>query len=183
MAKFESTARSQHIEETIRSIDELHAKHREKATPLQRTIDRLTGLIARPSFVILLTLLVAGWIAFNMLAAQLGYNPIDRLPFPWLEEGMTLVSLYLVVIILATQRHEDGLAQRRELLLLELAVLAEQKTAKVIQLLEEGRRDNPLVPNRIDQEADAMAQPSDPQAVLEAIEDKQQTAPKAKGES
>ena len=179
MAQFEATAHSQHIEETIRSIEELHAKHKEQATPLQRGIDWLTGLIARPSFVILLTVVVGGWIAFNLLAAQFGYQPVDRPPFPWLEGGMTLVSLYLVVVILATQRHEDGLAQRRELLLLELAILAEQKITKVIQLLEEGRRDNPLVPNRVDREAEDMSRPSDPQSVLNVIQDKQETPAKA----
>ena len=178
MAKVEATAHSQHIEETIRSIEELHAKHKKQARPLQRGIDWLTGLIARPSFVILLTLAVAGWIAFNLLAAQAGHQPIDRPPFAWLEEGVSLVALYLVVIILATQRHEDGLAQRRELFLLELAILAEQKITKVIQLLEEGRRDNPLVPNRVDQEAEDMSRPSDPQSVLNVIQDKQDSPAK-----
>jgi uncharacterized membrane protein len=72
------------------------------------------------------------------------------------------VSLYIVVLILATQRREYQLAQLREQLTLELAILSEQKTAKVIQLLEESRRDNPLIRNRVDQEAEAMAQPADP---------------------
>jgi hypothetical protein len=54
---------------------------------------------------------------------------------------------------------------------LELAILSEQKTAKVIQLLEETRRDNPLIHNRVDQEAEAMAQPADPQSVLAAIKE------------
>jgi uncharacterized membrane protein len=52
---------------------------------------------------------------------------------------------------------------------LELVILSEQKTAKVIQLLEEIRRDNPLIHNRVDQDADAMAQPTDPSSVLDAI--------------
>ena len=47
----------------------------------------------------------------------------------------------MVVLILATQRREYQLAQLREQLTLELAILSEQKTAKVIQLLEESRRD------------------------------------------
>ena len=49
--------------------------------------------------------------------------------------------------------------------------MSEQKTAKVIQLLEESRRDNPLIRNRVDQEAEAMAQPADPQSVLHAIKE------------
>src|SRR5271166_46880 len=32
-----------HIEETIRSIAQLHAEHRENATPLQRAVDRVTA--------------------------------------------------------------------------------------------------------------------------------------------
>jgi hypothetical protein len=54
---------------------------------------------------------------------------------------------------------------------LELGILSEQKTAKVIELLEESRRDSPLIPDRVDQEANAMAQPSDPQSVLDAIKE------------
>ena len=76
-----------------------------------------------------------------------------------------------VVLILATQRREYQLAQLREQLTLELAILSEQKTAKVIQLLEESRRDNPLIRDRVDQEAEAMAQPADPQSVLDAIKE------------
>jgi uncharacterized membrane protein len=85
--------------------------------------------------------------------------------------AVSLVLLYLVVVILATQRREYQLAQLREQLTLELAILSEQKTAKVIQLLEESRRDNPLIRDRVDQEADAMAQPADPQSVLDAIKE------------
>jgi uncharacterized membrane protein len=118
-----------------------------------------------------LTVNVVGWIDLNLLAAALGHRPIDPPPFSWLGGAVSLVSLYMVVLILATQQREDQLAQHRELLILELAILSEQKTAKVIQLLEEFRRDNPLIRNRVDQEADAMAQPADPQSVLNAIKE------------
>ena len=83
----------------------------------------------------------------------------------------------MVVLILATQRREDQLAQRREMLLLELALLSEQKTAKVIQLLEESRLDNPLIRNRVDPEAEAMAQPTDPKSVLDVIKETHVTTP------
>lgn len=160
-----------HVEETIRSITQLHAEHHEKATPLQRTVDRMTSLLGHPRVLGVLTLSVVGWIGFNLLTAALGYRPIDPPPFAWLSSAVSLVSLYIVVLILATQRREDQLAQHHSMLTLELAILSEQKTAKVIQLLEETRRDNPLLRNRIDQEADAMALPADPQSVLDAIKE------------
>jgi uncharacterized membrane protein len=160
-----------HIEETIRSIARLHAEHRQNATPLQRAFGRITAVLGRPRFIGVLTIIAAGWASLNLLAAALGYRPIDPPPFPGLGLSVSLVSLYLVVVILATQRREYQLAQLREQLTLELAILSEQKTAKVIQLLEQSRRDNPLIRDRVDQEADAMAQPADPQSVLDAIKE------------
>jgi uncharacterized membrane protein len=68
-------------------------------------------------------------------------------------------------------RPQGRVAQLREQLTLELAILSEQKTAKAIQLLEESRRDNPLIRDRVDHEAEAMAQPADPHSVLEAIKE------------
>jgi uncharacterized membrane protein len=138
----------------------------ENATPLQRAVDRITALLGRPRFIGVLTVIAASWISLNLLAAALGYRPIDPPPFSWLGGAVSLVSLYMVILILATQQREYQLAQLREQLTLELAILSEQKTAKVIQLLEESRRDNPLIRDRVDQEAEAMAQPADPQSVL-----------------
>ncbi|WP_207210943.1 hypothetical protein, partial [Lichenibacterium minor] len=54
-------------------------------------------------------------------------------------------------------------------LTLELSILSEKKSAKIIELLEELRRDLPAVRNRVDEEASEMAKPADPQAVLQAI--------------
>ncbi len=82
---------------------------------------------------------------------------------------VSLASLYVVLLILITRRREYKLTKLLEQLSVELAMLSERKMAKVIQLLEESRRDNPLVHDRIDQEAEAMAQPADPRLVLEAI--------------
>jgi uncharacterized membrane protein len=61
------------------------------------------------------------------------------------------------------------------MLLLELAVRSEQKIAKVIALIEESRRDNPLLPDRNDPGAETLSQPSDPGSVLDAIKQAQQT--------
>jgi uncharacterized membrane protein len=160
---------STHIEETIRSIARLEAEHDENATPLQLAVDRVTALLSHPWFIGVLTAVVVGWISLNLLAAPLGYRPIDPPPFSWLGGAVSLVSLYMVVSILVTQQREDLLARHRELLILELAILSEQKIAKVIQLLEENRRDNPLIRNRVDQEAETMARPADPRSVLDAI--------------
>jgi uncharacterized membrane protein len=160
-----------HIEATIQSIARLHAEHHQNATPFQRAVDRITAFAGRPRFLGVLTIFVASWISLNLLAGALGYRPVDPPPFSGLASAVSLASLYMVALILGTQRRADQLAQLREQLNLELAILGEQKTAKVIQLLEESRRDNPLIRNRVDEEAEAMAQPADPKSVLKAIKE------------
>jgi uncharacterized membrane protein len=174
-----------HIEDTIRSIARLHADHHRNATRLDRVNGRLTEWFARPGFVVVLTLFVAGWIGMNLLAIRLGFPGFDPPPFPLLGSLTALASLYMVALVLATQRRDDQLALHREQLTLELAILGERKTAKVIQLLEEVRRDNPMIHDRIDPQAEAMAEPADPQSVLEAIHEIQaevvDTAPRGDG--
>ncbi len=158
-----------HIEDTIRSIARLHAEHHQAATPVQRVVDRVTGLVGRPRFIGMFTVVIVVWIGANLFALWTGHTPMDAPPFPWFDSLVGIGALYIALLILTTQRHADQLAQHREQLTLELAILNEQKTAKVIELLEEMRRDNPSLRNRVDAEAAAMAVPADPQAVLDAI--------------
>ena len=94
---------------------------------------------------------------------------VGQPPFVWLDGLVGLGALYIALLILITRRRADQLAQHREQRTLELAILNEQKTAKVIELLEEMRRDTPNLCDRVDHEAAAMAVPADPQAVLDAI--------------
>ncbi len=82
----------------------------------------------------------------------------------------------MTLFILTTQRRDDQLASYREQLTLELAILSEQKSAKIIALLEEMRRDDPTLKNRIDHEATAMSVAADPQAVLDAIKETEDVA-------
>ena len=131
----------------------------------------MTRVVGRPRFVGLLTAAIVLWIGTNILLQALGIGSFDPPPYQWLQDIGGLLGLYITVLILITQRHEDQLAEHRAQLTLELAILGEQKTAKVIELLEELRRDNPLIANRVDPEAEIMARPADPQAVLEAIKD------------
>ena len=81
------------------------------------------------------------------------------------------MSLNMGILILTTQRRADRLASRREQMTLELALLSEHRTAKIIALIEELRFDSPNVRNRVDEVANAMASPADAHSVLAAIED------------
>jgi uncharacterized membrane protein len=158
-----------HIDETVRAIARLHGEHHRGATPLERTVDRLTGLVGQPGFIGALTVAAGGWIGYNLAAPHLHWRPFDTPPFDALATVASVLGVYVTVLILSTQRREAALAQLREQLTLELAILGDQKSAKTIQLLEALRRDDPHLPDRHDPEAEAMSTPADPTSVLEAI--------------
>jgi uncharacterized membrane protein len=160
---------STHVEDTVRALAELRQEHERKATTLQRVMGRLTGGAASPGFIILLTAILIFWIAINSALFFLGKKNVDVPPFFWMQGAVSLAALYMTVLILATQRRENELASHHEHLTLELAILSEQKTAKIIALLEELRQDHPDIHDRIDREAAALSEPADPQSVLETI--------------
>lgn len=160
-----------HMSDTIDAIAKLHANHERDATPIQRLIERATEWLAKPRFVAVLTIFVAGWVAVAELQPIFFSTSFDPPPFNLLQGVLTVLAVYMTALILSTQRRAGRLASHREQLTLELATLAEQKSAKTIALLEEIRRDNPLLPNRVDEDADAMAECVDPEAVLKAITD------------
>jgi len=158
-----------HIEETIRSIAQVHAEHHREATRSQRVTNQIIAFIASMKAILLLSVFSAAWAAFNLFAPGFGLSALDPPPFSGLGVLVSLISLYLVILILATQRRENKLSQQREQLTLELTIISERKSAKTIQLLEELRRDIPQIHDRADQEAIDMAQPANPHSVLQAI--------------
>jgi uncharacterized membrane protein len=151
----------------------LRAAHKDETSPLQRSVDRLTGIVGRPGFVAILGLAVIIWIVGNLLVTRLGFRPLDPPPFEGLQCIASAGALLVAALILTTQRREDQLADHRAQLILELTISNDQKVSKVIGLLEEVRRDNPAILNRVDRQATAMSTPSDTRAVLEAIKDRQ----------
>src|SRR5271154_2864742 len=95
-----------HVEETVRSIEQLHDEHRVRASAHQRAATRMTELISRPLVVFALIGLVAAWIGLNTFAVAVGGSPLDAPPFPWLQGAATLASLFIVVLILGAHKHE-----------------------------------------------------------------------------
>jgi uncharacterized membrane protein len=160
-----------HVGETINAIAQLDSEYREQATAFQRAAEFLTVVLSNPITGGVALLGVVGWVAGSLLAYRLGYRPWDPPPFSGLVAVVSIASFFMVIMILATQRNDDRLAFHREQLILELVVSIEQKTAKVIQLLEEFRRDNPSMRDRIDHEANEMTRRADPPAILSTIRD------------
>ena len=181
-AEADQTVLPPHIEQTVQAIARLHAEHHKGASPLQRIVDRITAIVAHPTFIGAVTLVVIGWIAANLALARLTGWRFDGAAFPWLQGAGELLAIYITTLVLMSQRHKDELSALREQLTLEIAVMTEQKSAKIIELLEEMRRDSPTLIDRVDHQANAMATPADPDAVLEAFRETHEGMIAATGE-
>jgi uncharacterized membrane protein len=149
----------------------LQASHHEQASPLQRLADKATAVIGQPKFLLVIMPIALLWIAVNLALLSANVVPFDPPPFNWLQGAVGLLALYVAVLILSTQRYAEQLSGYREQLTLELAILSEQKASKIIELMEEQRRDNPLIKNRFDRQADVMSTAADPEQVLDAIKE------------
>lgn len=158
------------VSQTIDTIAALHARAEQKVDRHQRAVETVTALLGRPAFLYLIQFLVVAWVLLNVFARRLGLPRIDAPPFYWLQGVIGLSALLLTVVVLITQNRQGRLAERRAQLDLQINLLTEQKVAKLIQLVEELRRDLPSVQNRHDPEAEAMTEATDPHAVLTALE-------------
>jgi uncharacterized membrane protein len=158
-----------HVAETLETIAELH-KRAERAVPRhQRSIEATTEALGRPSTVYILAGGVVLWVVLNVLLPRIGVRPFDAPPFTWLQTASSVGALLMAAMVLSTQNRQRKPAEERERLDLHVNLLAEQKLAKVISLLEELRRDMPNVSNREDSLAEAMTHAVDPNVVADAL--------------
>jgi uncharacterized membrane protein len=162
--------RPDNLSQNVETLTSLRARAERELTTHQRRIERFTEQIGRPRTFYLIVTFAGVWCGFNALAWHLGVRPFDPPPFAWLQGAVGLGALLMTTIVLITQTRQTQDAEQRSQLDLQVNLLAEQKAAKLIALLEELRRDIPTVENRFDRVAEAMKEPVDPHAVLSALE-------------
>ncbi|WP_293913775.1 DUF1003 domain-containing protein [Deinococcus sp.] len=140
-------------------------------TTLHRPIERLASLLGRPAFIVTVLSLFLLWTLLNSGLSLLTHQPWDSPPFFWLQGLIGVLSLIVTATVLISQARQARVAEQRSQLQLQIVLLTEQRSAKIIGLLEELRRDLPNVHNRHDAEAEIMTQASDPQRILKALEE------------
>jgi uncharacterized membrane protein len=75
----------------------------------------------------------------------------------------------MTTVVLITQRRQNKATELRRHLDLQINVLVEQKVTKLIELVEELRRDLPQVENRHDPEVEALKQNVNPHEVVSSL--------------
>lgn len=159
-----------HITQNVQTIASLRARAEEEVGRHQRRIEWATAALGRPRSMYVAVLLVVAWVGVNGRLHQLGLPAPDPPPFSYLQGVVAVAALLTTLMVLATQNRQSKHAEQRLQLDLQVNLLAEQKVAKLIALVEELRRDMPAVPDRVDPIAEVMTEPLDPAAVMSALE-------------
>ncbi len=160
------------VSQNIEAVLEFYAREEQKIGDWQRMVERISLFIGQPIFLGFILLFVMLWILANIVMRLLGIGEFDPAPYFWLQGIIGLGALMTTTVVLARQNRLGKLEEQRAHLDLKVTLLIEQKAAKLIDLLEELRRDLPSVKNRHDPEAAALQQAMNPDLVLAALDER-----------
>ncbi len=163
------------VDKNIESILAFYKREEQKLGHPQRILEYASNFVGRPFFLGTILLFVALWILANTMAKKMNWPVFDPAPFFWLQGIITLCALLITTIVLIKQNRLAKFEEQRQHLELQVNLITEQKTTKLINLIEELRRDLPMVKDRDDPEAVAFQQPINPDQVLSALHEHGET--------
>ncbi|WOD39482.1 DUF1003 domain-containing protein [Nodosilinea sp. E11] len=169
------------IAENIEAIIAIHRQEAKAATAAERILETVASWFSRPTFLYLLLIGLGLWLGGDGLN-ETGWLPFTLPTFSWREQGLDAAALLISTGVLIRQNRQEGFAEQRTQLMLQLNLLSEKKIAKIIALLEELRQDLPDIEQRYDHEAAIMQISTDPLAVLEALKENLEEEILAEGE-
>ena len=158
------------VHENLGTIAEFYERNEERLSKAQAFFERLSLFLGSPGYIAANLVFAVCWILWNLGAPYLGYRQIDEPPFFWLQGLIGLNAFVISTTVLIRQNRMSTLANHHAHLDLQVSLLADKKTSKIIQMLEELRHDMPNVRDKGDPDADELAKPTDTRAVLSAIE-------------
>jgi uncharacterized membrane protein len=142
-------------------------------------IERISAFLGSPSYFIFAIVFILLWMLVNGWVAHLGSRPVDPPPFFWLQGVVSSNALLMTVAVLIRQNRMAKVAEHRAHLDLQINLLTEQKVTKILQMIDELKREQTAVSippqshDRPDSEVAEMTKPADAHALMHAIKEKQ----------
>jgi len=165
------------VGQNLEAVMALYAAEAAALPKHQRAIERVVHALASPACLLGILVAIGLWIAMNLTMRHWGIAPWDRPPFAWLQTTITVIALVISSLIIITQRRQGKIAERNAHLDLQVNLLVEQKVTMVIQLLEEMRRDSPMLRNRADGETNELLETLDAVHVATVIAERMAEEP------
>ena len=160
------------ISQNIEAVLDFYTREEKKMSGSQRIMERISRFVGQPAFLGIILIFVTLWILANIALREFGRIEFDPAPYFWLQGMVGLSALLTATVVLGKQNRLAKQEEQRAHLDLKVNLLTEQKAAKLIDLMEELRRDLPNVRDRHDSEAVAMQQSMNPDLVLAALDER-----------
>lgn len=149
--------------ENIETIAQLEQAMLDERTATDRVADAIAGFCGSVTFVWVHVCWFALWALINTLPIS---RHIDPFPFPFLTLVTSLEAIFLTTFVLISQNRQGRTAERRNHLELQINLLAEQETSKILQMLSSMMRHMDIRP---DHEATALQAATRPEKLVEQI--------------
>ena len=169
-AKGAASSLSDRIDQNVETIAALQRRESETTSASQRLVERMSRFIGRPAYLLGLLIFVVAWVAANV-GTPFGIAPFDPPPFELLDGILTFSALVTATVVLIAQNRQTRREHQHRHLDLQLSLLTEQKVTKLIHLVEELRRDLPMVKDRDDPQATVLQEATDTAAVISAMDE------------
>ncbi len=164
------------IRKNIAAISEMQRKDVATRKPQERISDSITRFSGSTAFVFIHIVWFGLWILLNIGLFRLPYvSEFDPFPFGLLTMIVSLEAIFLSTFVLISQNRMAALSEKRAELDLQVNMLAEQKAAKTLEMLEHIAQQLDAVYDRFDYKTDpeieALKVSPKPHEVLEVMEE------------
>jgi uncharacterized membrane protein len=172
----ETISQNEIIRKNISAISEMQRRDVAARKPQERISDSITRFSGSTLFVLLHVIWFGLWILLNIGLIHLPYvSEFDPFPFGLLTMIVSLEAIFLSTFVLISQNRMSALSEKRAELDLQVNMLAEQKAAKTLELLEHIAQQLDGVYDRFDYKTDpelaALKVSPEPHEVLKVMED------------
>ena len=127
----------------------------------------LTTCLGKVSFFIAFSIFIFTWMLVNS-GSLTGIKVFDVYPYNLLIMILQFFSVFLTILILINQNTQEKITSVRQQVAFEITVRAEQEITKVLEILDELRKEVGIF--KYDKELEKMKEKSDLQEIKEEIE-------------
>jgi uncharacterized membrane protein len=150
--------------QNVQAVVKIEAAAHASRSTADCVADRITGFCGSMAFVWTHVAWFGGWIVANLLP---GVRPFDPFPYSFLTLVVSLEAIFLSTFILISQNRQARIADRRNLLDLQIDLLAEQESTTALKYLREIAR---AVGAQMDErETQVLETPTSPDLLAEQI--------------
>lgn len=172
----DTVSQNEIIRKNISAISDMQRRDVAARKPDERISDLITRFSGSTLFVFLHIIWFGLWILLNIGLIHLPYiSEFDPFPFGLLTMIVSLEAIFLSTFVLISQNRMSALSEKRAELDLQVNMLAEQKAAKTLELLEHIAQQLDSVYDRFDYKTDpeieALKVSPEPHEVLQVMEE------------